>query len=258
MALRVPLRRAPGQPPGLGHDPRPPSCRGPGPIRAGGLRARAARRGRRGGFTPLRRGLRRGHRPHGTRAGTPVCGDPDRTSGPVRATGVLRRLHLPRGVPSAVHTARYRQDEDAGRLDTTSRLPGGGLVKRSLNQDHQHTLSGAYALDALPPEESVRFEDHLAECDACVQEVRGFSETTARLASAAASPPPEELRSAVMAEISRTRQLAPPPARMPEPPRRWGWGTILALAACLVLILSLGAVVLDQARQVQELRENER
>src|SRR5699024_7790957 len=138
------------------------------------------------------------------------------------------------------------------------RLPGGGLVKRSLNQDHQHTLSGAYALDALPPEESVRFEDHLAECDACVQEVRGFSETTARLASAAASPPPEELRSAVMAEISRTRQLAPPPARMPEPPRRWGWGTILALAACLVLILSLGAVVLDQARQVQELRENER
>ncbi|GHD25164.1 hypothetical protein GCM10007147_22120 [Nocardiopsis kunsanensis] len=130
-------------------------------------------------------------------------------------------------------------------------------MKKSLSQD-QHTLSGAYALDALPPEESVRFEDHLAECDACVQEVRGFSETTARLASAAASPPPEELRSAVMAEISRTRQLAPPPARMPEPPRRWGWGTILALAACLVLLLSLSTVVLDQARQVQELRENER
>lgn len=130
-------------------------------------------------------------------------------------------------------------------------------MKRALSQD-QHTLSGAYALDALPPEESVRFEDHLAECDACVQEVRGFSETTARLASAAAIPPPVELRSKVMEEISRTRQLAPPPARMPEPPRRWGWGTSLALAACLVLILALGTVAFDQVRQVQELRENER
>lgn len=130
-------------------------------------------------------------------------------------------------------------------------------MKRTLSQD-QHTLSGAYALDALPPEESVRFEDHLAECDACVQEVRGFAETTARLASAAASPPPEDMRSKVMAEISRTRQLAPPPARIAEPKRRWGWGTGLALAACLVVILALGGVVFDQVRQVQELRENER
>ncbi|GAA1115136.1 MAG: anti-sigma factor [Nocardiopsis sp. BM-2018] len=121
-----------------------------------------------------------------------------------------------------------------------------------------HTLTGAYALNALTPSESVRFEDHLADCDSCVQEVRGFTETSALLASAAAQTPPEELRERVLAEVAQTRQLAPAPERLPEPRRRlWPWTLGLALAACVAVIIALGATVLDQGRQVDELRSNE-
>lgn len=121
-----------------------------------------------------------------------------------------------------------------------------------------HTLTGAYALNALTPSESVRFEDHLADCESCVQEVRGFTETSALLASATAQTPPAELRERVLAEVARTRQLAPAPERLPEPRRRgWPWTLGLVLAACVALILALGAVVLDQGRQVDELRSNE-
>lgn len=121
-----------------------------------------------------------------------------------------------------------------------------------------HTLTGAYALNALTPTESVRFEDHLADCESCVQEVRGFTETSALLASATAQTPPAELRERVLAEVARTRQLAPAPERLPEPRRRgWPWALGLALAACVAVILALGAVVLEQGRQVDELRSNE-
>lgn len=121
-----------------------------------------------------------------------------------------------------------------------------------------HTLTGAYALNALTPSESVRFEDHLADCESCVQEVRGFTETSALLASATAQTPPAELREQVLAEVARTRQLAPAPERLPEPRRRgWPWTLGLALAACVAMILALGAVVLEQGRQVDELRSNE-
>jgi anti-sigma-K factor RskA len=122
-----------------------------------------------------------------------------------------------------------------------------------------HTLTGAYALNALSPNESVRFEDHLADCDSCVQEVRGFKETSARLAAATAQAPPAELRARVLEEVARTRQLAPAPERLPEPRvrRAWPWMLGLALAACVAAIIALGAVVLDQGRQVDELRTNE-
>ncbi|WP_231640887.1 anti-sigma factor domain-containing protein [Nocardiopsis sp. NRRL B-16309] len=130
-------------------------------------------------------------------------------------------------------------------------------MRRPLSQD-QHTLAGAYALHALAPSEAVRFEDHMAGCESCRQEVRGFSETAARLAAATARTPPEGLRARVLADVGRTRQLAPAPERLPEPRRRWGWGFGLVLAACLAVVVALGAVTADQVRQVRELRENER
>ena len=37
-----------------------------------------------------------------------------------------------------------------------------------------HTLAGAYALDAVSDADRARFEQHLARCAECVQEIRGL------------------------------------------------------------------------------------
>lgn len=126
-----------------------------------------------------------------------------------------------------------------------------------LRQD-LHTLAGAYALNALPEDELRRFEEHLAHCESCVQEVRGLSETAALLGAATARTPPEAMRRRVLEEVSRTRQLAPAQARLAVPrPRWWSWGGSLVLAASLVVVLALGGVVAWQQRQIAELENSE-
>ena len=70
-----------------------------------------------------------------------------------------------------------------------------------------HTLSGAYALDALTEIERAGFARHLAECSVCETEVAEFRETAARLGMAAWETPPARLRERVMAEVAQTRQV---------------------------------------------------
>jgi hypothetical protein len=73
-----------------------------------------------------------------------------------------------------------------------------------------HSLSGAYALDALDsPAESERFARHLGRCPSCAGEVRGLREVATALAFAAAAEAPPELRGRVLAAAARTRQLPP-------------------------------------------------
>ena len=69
-----------------------------------------------------------------------------------------------------------------------------------------HTLTGAYATDALAETERLAFERHLDACPACAQEVRELTETAARLGSAVAVPPPAALWERVRAEAAATRQ----------------------------------------------------
>jgi anti-sigma-K factor RskA len=80
-----------------------------------------------------------------------------------------------------------------------------------------HTLTGAYAVDALPGAERELFEDHLEVCEACAQEVAELQATAARLGDSLHLPPPPSLRERVMAEIELTRQQPPVPAE-PEGP----------------------------------------
>jgi anti-sigma-K factor RskA len=72
-----------------------------------------------------------------------------------------------------------------------------------------HTLSGAYAMNALSPRDRARFERHLTRCPECAHEVAGLRETTARLAAAAAAPPPPGLKDRVLAAAAATRQQPP-------------------------------------------------
>ncbi|MEV4801537.1 anti-sigma factor [Nonomuraea sp. NPDC049421] len=71
--------------------------------------------------------------------------------------------------------------------------------------DELHTLSGAYAVHALPYAEWVLFEEHLHVCAGCAAEVRRLRETAARLAETVAEPPPARLRHRLLAAAHRTR-----------------------------------------------------
>jgi hypothetical protein len=83
-----------------------------------------------------------------------------------------------------------------------------------------HTLTGAYALDALDPgNELTRFNRHLDRCQSCASEVRGFREVATAMAFATTTEPPPGMRDQVMTAVARTRQL-PPEVRTHARPRR--------------------------------------
>jgi anti-sigma-K factor RskA len=72
-----------------------------------------------------------------------------------------------------------------------------------------HTLTGAYAVDALSADEREVFEEHLGVCEACRQEVAELQSTAARLGGSLHDQPPPELKGRVLAAIDRTRQEPP-------------------------------------------------
>ncbi|WP_369184923.1 anti-sigma factor [Streptomyces sp. Y1] len=117
-----------------------------------------------------------------------------------------------------------------------------------------HTLTGVYAAHALPDEERLAFERHLAQCPACAQEVAEFKATLARLGSAESGAVPPGLKARVMAGIGDVRQLPPVtgPAERRRPTSRLArqWPK-LALAACLALATVLGALAVQQHDQAQ-------
>jgi anti-sigma-K factor RskA len=78
-----------------------------------------------------------------------------------------------------------------------------------MTDDDMHILAGAYALNALSPEELEPFVDHLSECDTCAVEVREWQATLAELGQSVAVAPPPELRTLVLAGASRLPQLPP-------------------------------------------------
>ncbi|GAA3547709.1 hypothetical protein GCM10022419_029940 [Nonomuraea rosea] len=81
--------------------------------------------------------------------------------------------------------------------------------------DELHTLSGAYAVHALPYAEWVLFEEHLVACSRCGNEVRHLRETAARLAEAVAEPPPAALRRRLLDAAHRSRAPEERPGEEP-------------------------------------------
>lgn len=98
-----------------------------------------------------------------------------------------------------------------------------------------HTLSGAYALNALSPEEREEFEQHLATCAVCREEVAGFREVTAALGAESWAAPPRDLRANVLAAADRTPQQPPAPRVVELAARhRRRWPLLLAAAVAVV------------------------
>jgi anti-sigma-K factor RskA len=107
-----------------------------------------------------------------------------------------------------------------------------------------HTLSGAYALDALSAEEAEEFRRHLEACLACRQEVHELRQAAAQMGASEAVEPPPGLRDKVLAEVDRTPQLPPRNAAGSNVVelRRRPWGTRLLVAAAAAALVGAAAV----------------
>ncbi|QGK69080.1 anti-sigma factor [Allosaccharopolyspora coralli] len=133
-------------------------------------------------------------------------------------------------------------------------------------------LTGAYAVDALSPEERREFERHMSDCPECAEEISELQATAARLGATAATTPPESLKSRVLSEVATTRQAPPTEREEPRPeatvtriPTRAAWGTRLAVAAAVLgvaLAGVFGAIAYDShqqrtvaEQQMQDVRE---
>jgi len=123
-----------------------------------------------------------------------------------------------------------------------------------------HSLSGAYALDALEAgSERDRFTRHLSRCQSCASEVRGFREVATAMAFAAAAEAPAELRGRVLAAAARTRQLPPEVAggshTRPRRTRSWvPWLSGVVATASIVVAVLFGfaqAHTQDELNQVK-------
>jgi anti-sigma-K factor RskA len=108
-----------------------------------------------------------------------------------------------------------------------------------------HELSAAYALDALEGEDRRRFEDHLAQCGGCRDDVASFQAAAAALAYDVDVPaPPTALRERIL-ERARSEQ---PRNVLQFRPRRWALPVatgVAAVAACAALAFGLWAVSLN-------------
>ncbi|THA67209.1 anti-sigma factor [Streptomyces sp. A0642] len=128
-----------------------------------------------------------------------------------------------------------------------------------------HTLTGAYALHALPDSERREFERHLGHCAACSVEVLEFAETATRLGLAVSAAPPQELRERVLREIATVRQEPPSTGRRPRTgvsgrggagrTRRW---PAFALAASLAAAAGFGGVAVWQSQEARDARQEAR
>ncbi len=115
------------------------------------------------------------------------------------------------------------------------------------NDQDIHTLTGAYALNALPDDERAVFEQHLDDCDTCASEVAEFLATAAKLGGLLHEPAPAALKGSILDEVDRTRQERPSGSNVVElaprrtaPPPWVTWLSASAAAVAAVAAIALG------------------
>ena len=118
-----------------------------------------------------------------------------------------------------------------------------------------HTLSGAYAVDALSPEEAEEFRKHLEACPACRDEVRELREAAALMGASEATPPPAHLRASVLTAASRQPQLPPKVSPLDSVRKRRWSPRLLAAAAAVLMVVGIG-IGYDQLRQPDQVQAN--
>jgi anti-sigma-K factor RskA len=106
-----------------------------------------------------------------------------------------------------------------------------------------HANVAPYALDALDADEEREFEEHLASCEACREELASLREATAALAyGAVGSAPPPELKERILAEAAAERP------NLVSLPQRRSWTAPLAAAAAIAAAVAIGVGVYAATR----------
>ncbi len=101
-----------------------------------------------------------------------------------------------------------------------------------------HDLTPAYALGALDPHEEEGYEEHLATCERCREELAGLREPVAALAFGVESPPPPPVLRERILEAARSERsnVVPIRRRLPR-----ALGAVAAAAATVAVGLGLWA-----------------
>ena len=108
-----------------------------------------------------------------------------------------------------------------------------------------------YALDALDPAERGSYEEHLASCERCRDDLQGFWQVTGSLAHAAGGPmPPSALRERILEQARSERTNVVPL------PRRFTLRPLSAVAAvAAVAALGLGIWATSLSRDLSDAEE---
>ena len=158
-------------------------------------------------------------------------------------------------------------------------------MTRPLSTPEIEELIGAYALDAVDPDERDAVDGHLRECPRCRSELAGHLEVAAllgntgspapdgvwaRIASSLEEPPPAlRLSVAPVASAAPPVEGGAPPQRLSDRPadgsatvvdlsarrRRWlSRGMAVAVAAAVAVIALLGVEVVRQDHRIDQMR----
>jgi len=115
-----------------------------------------------------------------------------------------------------------------------------------VEQELVHDLVAAYALDALDESERSQFEEHLATCDRCREELEGLRDAAAALAYVPEGPaPPPALRERVLKRVhdDRASNIVPLRQRIAMP----AVATFAVAAAAAAIVLGLWASSLSSS-----------
>jgi anti-sigma factor RsiW len=107
-----------------------------------------------------------------------------------------------------------------------------------MGDDAVHDLTAAYALDALEPDEARGFEEHLAGCERCREELASLQATAGSLAYAAEpARPPGALRARIL-DAARAERPNVVPLRAKS-----SWSRPLAAIAAAAVAAAIGLAV---------------
>lgn len=113
-------------------------------------------------------------------------------------------------------------------------------------------LLGAYALDAVDPDEATIVADHLAECPRCRAEVIELREVAAHLSHSGTTAP-----TGVWERIADSLTETPPPLQLELQRRRRRWtrpAAVIGAAAAIIAVAVLSVGLLVVRSEVRDLR----